>query len=195
MKKLLTSCLMFILVLGLTGCGKEPIKAETIDVKEMREIAELATVDCYFHNVAKSDKTLNKRFYEFWKDDRMRFWVEYDGVVKIGIDASQLAVNVEDNVVTIQLPPAVVLSATVNEDTLSKDSFYYDPNAKHPDENEQKEAFGSAQQEMIAAAEKNDSLKESARDNAKALLENYVKQVGELLGIEYTIKWEEAKVE
>lgn len=189
MKKLLVSCLMFTLTLSLAGCGKEPIKAETIDVKEMREIAELAAVDCYFHNVAKSDKNLTKGWYEFWKDDKMRFWVEYDGIVKIGIDVSQLSVNVDGNVVTITMPPAVVLSASVNEDTLSPDSFYYDPNAKHPNAQEQTEAFDNAQEEMVAVADANESLKESARDNAKTLLENYVKRVGDLLGIEYKIEW------
>lgn len=188
MKKLLTSYILLILTLGLTGCGKEPIKAETIDVKEMREIAELSTVDCYFHNVAKSDKNLD-RGWHFWEKDRMRFWVEYDGVVKIGIDVNQLNVKVDGNVVTITMPPAVILSANVKDETLQKELFYYDPSAKRPTIEEQREAFKGAQDEMRAAAEANDSLKESARENAKALLENYVKQVGELLGVEYTIEW------
>ncbi len=189
MKRLLTSCLMIILALSVAGCGKEPIKAETIDVKEMREIAELAAVDCYFHNVAKSNKNINKGWYQFWKKDKMLFWVEYDGIVKIGIDVNQLTVEVNENEVTITMPPVVILSANVNKDTLSSDSFYYDPTTKHPTVEEQQEAFNGAQKDMIATAEADESLKESARDNAKTLLENYVKRVGDLLGVEYTIVW------
>ena len=118
----------------------------------------------------------------------MRFWVEYEGIVTIGIDVSKLRVEVsDDNVVTITLPEAVVLDAIVSEDSLNADSFYFDPNAKRPSPEEQTEAFRQAQTEMMNAAEKNQTLLANARSNAKELLKNYVKSIGEAVGVEYTI--------
>ena len=113
MKRIISVLLVTVSLLNLTGCSVFQSVDKTIEIKEMREIAELATVECYFHNVAKSDKPLNPAWYEIWKKKNMRFWVEYDGVVTIGIDASKLKVTVNDDVVTITLPEPIVLDAKV----------------------------------------------------------------------------------
>ena len=42
---------------------------------------------------------------------------------------------------------------------------------------------------MMNAAEKNQTLLANARSNAKELLKNYVKSIGEAVGVEYTIVW------
>ena len=197
MKKLLSSFLVLFLLFALAGCNskpkEEPKKAETkIEVDEMRAIANLATVDCYFHNVAKSDREMNPAWYQFWEKKNMRFWVEYDGKVTIGIDVSKLNVEVsEDNVVTITMPNAVVLNASVNQESLTSESFYFDPKAKKPSPEEQTEAFKQAQSNMKATAEKNPVLMANAKSNAKELLKNYVNSVGEAIGIQYTIVWKD----
>ena len=180
MKKIINCVLAFALLLAMAGCNnkkKEEKKPEqTIEITEMREIAELATVDCYFHNVAKSDRELNPEWYEFWEKKNMRFWVEYEGIVTIGIDVSKLKVEVsEDNVVTITLPEAEVQDVIVSEDSLTADSFYFDPKAKKPSPEEQTEAFKQAQNEMKNAAEKNQALLANARSNAKENDERLVK--------------------
>ena len=197
MKKILCCLLVLFFLFTLAGCNsKKNSKAEdvadekTVDVKTMREIAELATVDCYFHNVAKSDRELNPEWYEFWEKKNMRFWVEYEGIVTIGIDVSKLKVEVsDDNVVTITMPQAIVLDAVVNSESLNEDSFYFDPNAKKPSPEEQSEAYRQAQINMKETAENNAALMATAQDNAKELLENYVKSVGDAVGKSYTIKW------
>ena len=204
MKKLLSSLLILSLLFAAVGCKSKPKEEErqvqmTIEVDEMRQIAELATMNCYFHNVAKSDRELNPEWYEFWKEKTMRFWVEYEGIVTVGIDVSKLKVEVsEDNVVTITMPPAVVLDVIVDESSLSSDSFYFDPNAKKPSPEEQSEAFRQAQAEMRETAESNYALMASAQANAKELLKNYVKSVGDALDVNYKIEWvyldEEGKV-
>lgn len=197
MKKLLSCFLVLSLLFALAGCNskskEDPKKAETsIQVDEMRTIANLATVDCYFHNVAKSDREMNPAWYQFWEKKNMRFWVEYDGKVTIGIDVDKLKVEVgENNVVTITIPDAVVLDATVNKESLKNESFYFDPNAKKPSPEEQTEAFRQAQSNMKAAAEKNPALMANAKANAKELLRNYVNSVGEAVGIQYTIEWKD----
>ena len=197
MKKLLSSLLVLSLLFALAGCNskpkEEPKKVETtIEIDEMRAIANLATVDCYFHNVAKSDREMNPAWYQFWEKKNMRFWVEYDGKVTIGIDVSKLKVEVgENNVVTITMPNAVVLDATVNEESLTSESFYFDPKAKKPSPEEQTEAFKQAQGNMKETAEKNPVLMANAKANAKELLRNYVNSVGEAVGVQYTIEWKD----
>ena len=197
MKKLLSSFLVLSLLFAMVGCNskpkEEPKKPEiSIQVDEMRTIANLATVDCYFHNVAKSDREMNPAWYQFWEKKNMRFWVEYDGKVTIGIDVNKLKVEVgENNVVTITIPDAVVLDATVNKESLKNESFYFDPNAKKPSPEEQTEAFRQAQDNMKATAEKNPALMANAKANAKELLRNYVNSVGEAVGIQYTIEWKD----
>ena len=194
MKKIII-CIFVALfsLLALAGCSTAPKVNKTIEIKEMREIAELATVECYFHNVAKSDKKLDPAWYEFWAKKEMRFWVEYEGVVTIGIDVSKLKVEVNENKVKIALPEAVVLDAYVEESSLKEESFYFDPNAEKPTPEEQTEAFRQAQNEMKETAEKNRTIMANAQDNAKELLENYVNTIGEAMGVEYTIEWEYVK--
>lgn len=197
MKKLFSIFLVLSLLFAMAGCNskpkEEPKKAEaTIEVDEMRAIANLATVDCYFHNVAKSDREMNPAWYQFWEKKNMRFWVEYDGKVTIGIDVNKLKVEVgENNVVTITMPNAVVLDATVNEQSLTSESFYFDPKAKKPSPEEQTEAFKQAQSNMRETAEKNTVLMANAKANAKELLRNYVDSVGEAVGVQYTIEWKD----
>lgn len=197
MKKLLSCFLVLSLLFALAGCNskskEDSKKAETsIEVDEMRAIANLATVDCYFHNVAKSDREMNPAWYQFWEKKNMRFWVEYDGKVTIGIDVAKLDVKVdENNVVTIAIPNAVVLEATVNKESLSSESFYFDPKAKKPSPEEQTEAFRQAQSNMKEAAEKNLVLMANAKSNAKELIRNYVNSVGEAIGVQYTIEWKD----
>lgn len=197
MKKIVSISLVLFILFTMIGCSskKEEIEepepvTKTIEDKTMREIAELATVECYFHNVAKSDRELNPEWYEFWEKKNMRFWVEYEGIVTIGIDVTKLKVEVsDDDVVTITLPEAVVLDAKVNEASLTSDSFYFDPNAKKPSPEEQTEAFKQAQQNMIETAENNRTLMINAQDNAKELLENYVESIGDAIGVKYKIEW------
>ena len=197
MKKLFSIFLVLSLLFALAGCNskpkEEPKKAEaTIEIDEMRAIANLATVDCYFHNVAKSDREMNPAWYQFWEKKNMRFWVEYDGKVTIGIDVSKLKVEVgENNVVTITMPNAVVLDATVNPESLTSESFYFDPKTKKPSPEEQTEAFKQAQSNMRETAEKNPVLMANAKANAKELLRNYVNSVGEAVGVQYTIEWKD----
>lgn len=188
MKAIKYVVLIYLVGVLLSSCQSKVVN-KNIEVKEMRDIAELATVECYYHNVAKSNKALNPAKIEFWKKKNMRFWVEYDGIVKIGIDASKLKMTINDNTVAIVLPEAIVLDVSVNSESLNEDSFYYDPSAKKPNIEEQTEAFAVAQEEMRASAEANSTLLANARENAKELLENYVKTIGEATGIEYKIEW------
>ena len=189
MKKVLTIIAVLSMLFMTSGCQQTAKVDKSLEVKEMRAISELATVECYFHNVAKSNESTNKTWYEFWKKENIKFWVEYEGIVKIGIDATQLKMEVDGETVRISLPEAIVLDAKVNPDSLNENSFYYDSKSYKPTAAQQTEAFKQAQEEMKATAQANSALLANARENAKELLENYVKTISEATGIQYTIEW------
>ena len=190
MKKILKMLFTSLLTISLLGCSQvDTIFNKKIEIKEMRAIAELATVECYFHNVAKSDQATNKVWYEVWKNDNIRFWIEYEGIVTIGIKADELKVEVNESNVVVYLPDAVVIDTIINDKTLTKDSFYYDPNTDKPTAEQERAAIEAAQEEMRKAAEANSSLLVTAKDNAKELLENYIDSIGDITETEYTIEW------
>lgn len=193
MKNLIKILAAFLFVFSVSGCASNEQKInKTLEVKDMRTIAELATVECYFHNVAKSDQPTGKVWYEFLKKENIRFWVEYEGVVTVGVKADELNIEVNGENVKITLPKAVVLDAKIDDTTLTKDSFIYDKNSEKPTAEQETTAIECAQQEMISVAEANKTLLKSAEDNAKELLENYVKSISEVTGIQYSIEWVEA---
>ena len=68
-----------VLLCCFVGCKKEQ---ETIpEEAKMRAIFELATMDCYYHNVAKFEQKDAEGFL-WWKKDA-RFWIEYAGIVRL----------------------------------------------------------------------------------------------------------------
>ena len=124
MKKMIALLLALAALLGCTACGqKEEAPTVEPDVAEMRAICELSTMDCYYHNVAKYfEKDAQKGFLGIGKKDK-RFWIEYSGVVQMGIDASLVKIEVEDMRVTITIPEAKVLKCTVDSESLSQNSY------------------------------------------------------------------------
>ena len=123
MKKVISTVLLVLMSLSLVACGKnEDEKKEIIpQSSQMKSICELATMDCYYHNVAKYNEEDASGIW-LWKKDR-KFWIEYAGVVTVGIDASLVNMEVKDDTVTITLPPAKILGCKVDESTLTEDSF------------------------------------------------------------------------
>lgn len=171
---------------GLIGCAKE----EKSDFSGYEKIAELATLDCTFHNVAEiyNDGTdilfgINVGY--------KKAWFEYDGSVQIGIDVSQVKISEPDanNVVTISIPRAQVLGAP-DADVSTFSDIYQDTGAFTQIETiDQEEAFKTAQAEMKTAAEENPDLMEQAEKRAEVLLEQYVKNIGQAHGQSYEVEF------
>lgn len=187
--------LLLLCALSLSGCGKkksedtkEAIKIEAVpEGSQMRAIAELATMDCYYHNVAKfTEKDATGHLW--WKKDK-KFWVEYSGVVTVGVDVSRLSIEVEGDTVTIYMPDAKVLDIKVDDSTLTSDAFVVDSDSASIDADDQTEAFKVAQDSMKSNAESDTVLLTNARQRAEELLTEYVDNLGETVGKKYTIKW------
>ena len=174
-----------VLLCCFVGCKKEQ---ETIpEEAKMRAIFELATMDCYYHNVAKFEQKDAEGFL-WWKKDA-RFWIEYAGIVRLGIDVSKVKIKIEEDKVIISIPPAEVQGCKVDDTTLNEDSFYIDANSAKVDADMQQAAFDEAQKMMEETAKSDKALLTNAQQRAQDLLEDYVTNIGNAVGKQYTIEW------
>lgn len=187
MKKYLCSILVVLICFLSTSCAKEEAKNVKPEPSQMKAICELAVMKCYYHNVAKY-KHENATGMLWWKKDR-HFWMEYAGVVTIGIDATQLSIEVNEENVTITIPPAKVLGCKVDESTLTEDSFIVANNSSKVEAEHQREAFASAMGNLEKEAKTNVALLASAQQRVQKLLEDYVTNLGNSIGKTYNITW------
>ena len=188
MKRAVVSFLAAVMLALSAGCAKEPdpINMEP-ELSQMKSICKLSVMDCYYHNVAKF-KEENASGILFWQKDK-KFWIEYSGIVRLGIDASLVNMEVNDTQVTITIPEAKVLGCKVDSSSLSKDSYIVDKNSADITAEDEVAAFKEAQAQLEQTAASNKALLAEAQQQVQNLLENYVTNIGNLVGKTYAIKW------
>ena len=186
MRKYLSVILIIMMCFSSVSCAKE-IKNIAPETSQMKSICELAVMECYYHNVAKY-KEENATGMLWWEKDR-HFWMEYAGIVTIGVDTSLMNIEVEDENVTITIPPAKVLGCKVDETTLTEDSFIVAQNSAKVEAEHQTEAFKSAKDKLESEAKSNFTLLAAAQQRVQKLLEDYVTNIGNSVGKTYKIKW------
>lgn len=189
--------LAFILVLAII-CGGTVYtvekKAEETEINlvpqksEMKNICELAVFKCFYHNVA--------RFHEedaigmlLWKRD-MDFWIEYEGVVTVGIDGSLVDFDISGDSVTIYIPEPKVLSVDMNSSKLDENSFISAEKIEYSSADDATLAINIAQENMKETASNDATMLSAAQERVKLLLGDYVTGIGNAMGISYTIVWE-----
>lgn len=189
MKKINSIIFIITICISLSACtySNEFNKDISPQLSQMQSICELATTQCYYHNVAKYNKD-NVSGSLWWKKDR-NFWVEYSGIVTIGVDASLIKIDVVDENVTITIPPAKVLECKVDENTLTEDSFVIAKNSAKVKAEHQTEAFKEAQEKMRENADKDTVLLANAQQRTQQLLEDYIMNIGNVTGKSYKITW------
>ena len=214
MKKIINAILIGALSVSLCACGNKESQPETQvsqhtensetetksnaepilpDLGQIRSICNLATMECYYHNVAKSVKEKGSGIAHWGEKDRI-FWIEYTGIAKVGINMAEVAMEVNGENVTVVLPQATLISCGIEE--IDESSFVYSKDSswnKNPvSAEDQTAAVNQAQEDMKANVENDAALLASARDRAKKLIENYIEKLGEASGVEYTITWKMA---
>ena len=178
-------------VLCLTGCGKE---TQTSDFSGVTSVCELATLKCYYHNVAKAETEASGIFAKWLKTGYKKIWTEYSGIIEYGIDISQVTVSEPDKngVVTVTMPDAQVLNVDVDEDSLGTpltDTGFLTSVTTE----EKTTTLAGAQEAMEQQAKENTEMLSQAKARAKTLIEEYIKNVGESIGEEYTVEWKDAE--
>ena len=178
-------------VLCLTGCGKE---TQTADFSGVTSVCELATLKCYYHNVAKAETEASGIFAKWLKTGYKKIWTEYSGIIEYGIDISQVTVSEPDKngVVTVTMPDAQVLNVDGDEDSLGTpltDTGFLTSVTTE----EKTTTLAGAQEAMEQQAKENTEMLSQAKARAKTLIEEYIKNVGESIGEEYTVEWKDAE--
>lgn len=178
-------------VLCLTGCGKE---TQTADFSGVTSVCELATLKCYYHNVAKAETEASGIFAKWLKTGYKKIWTEYSGIIEYGIDISQVTVSEPDKngVVTVTMPDAQVLNVDVDEDSLGTpltDTGFLTSVTTE----EKTTTLAGAQEAIEQQAKENTEMLSQAKARAKTLIEEYIKNVGESIGEEYTVEWKDAE--
>lgn len=190
MRKTLSLFLVFFMMTMCVSCFA-PVEIKPITMvpqaSQMKAICELAVMDCYYHNVAKFIQEDAEGFL-WWKKDK-RFWIEYDGLVKLGIDISKVSFEVNDTLITVTLPSAKVLDCKVISTSLTEESYIIDMDSAKIEATDETAAFATAQTKLLETAENDTTLLASAQQRAQALLEDYVTNIGNAVGVEYSIKW------
>ena len=184
MKKICSILLLVIFVLNLCACSQEhPVSLKEEDI---RAICELATLECYYNNVAKIEKKADTIF----QTDR-KMWIEYEGKATIGINMTNVVISLSGTTVTIKMPQAEILSIdyTFNENSSisSSDGWLF---KNEISTQEQQDAVIASQDAMTQAILDNRSLFMKAEARAKELIENYITELGEATNQEYTVVWQ-----
>lgn len=195
MKKIIPLLMSLFLVFSASACKNSEVKSVEMepDTTQMKAICELAVMDCYYHNVAKF-KEENAEGFLWWQKDK-HFWIEYSGVVTVGIDASLVSIDVNEEEISVTIPKAKVLTCIVDSASLSKDSFIVEKNSAQITAEDEVAAFAAAQDKLKESASNDTALLASAEQRAQSLLEDYITNIGNAVGKEYTIQWNYLKDE
>ena len=191
----IAAMLMTVFFAGCSEVKKEEIVEEP-EITQIRNICNLATLDCYYHNVAKSVKKAQSGIKGLGEKDRT-FWIEYTGIARLGIDMSEVNMIVRGDQIEIAIPEAKVIKITVDKKSFNEESIIASEDGLNKNKitaEDQVMAIQVAQKEMEETVMENSTLLLSAQNRAKVLIENYIKQLGEAAGINYQIKWVEAGV-
>lgn len=164
----------------------EPTKVN-LDEIEMRNVCKLATLEVYYHNVAKSGDVEKPGF--LWIKKNMNFWLEYDGTVTLGIDTSLLEIDVSGTMVMVTIPDVKILRSDIIENSFTDESYHYKKDSVKATLEEQKKAVIDAKEYMEATAISDYYVLQAAQKQAKTIIEGYINNIGDIRGVDYEITW------
>lgn len=200
----LVAVAIVVCTLGFVGSSKAGVGAgsqnpaasefassNTPDFSDVQSISQLATLKCYYHNVAhaeteQQDNPLGWVFHSGYK----KVWLEYDGIVTVGVDASQITISQPDanNVVMVHVPDATIQSVQIDYDSLG-DPITDTGMFTNVTDDEKTQMLVGAQNDMRDTAEQNSSLKQQGTDRAKDLIREWVENTGSQVGQTYTVRF------
>lgn len=181
------ACVTALLLLT-TACGKAEAPVLPVPQEgQMKAICQLAVLECEYHNLAKFEQKDASKFLWMIKDKR--FWVEYSATAVLGINADQVSMELQGDVVNITLPKAQVLDCKVNGDSLSPDSYIVDKASAPVTAEDEVYAFQEAQDGLQKTVEADNNMMNLAQKRAEELLRNYVNSLAKATGTEYQVEF------
>lgn len=211
MKTRIEFVIMFFLLCLTTGCADKKNQnteavtqeittdreAEVVpELSQIKNICELATLRCEYHNVAQSTKESGTGIAHFGEKER-DFWIEYVGQVEISYDADYIKMEQNGTRITITLP-APKVTCTVQPDSWDENSYVIESDQwiqKNPiTADDQTKAIREANEQMEQDVRNNSSLLNTANLQAQELIRNYINQIGNATGVTYQIDFQSEEV-
>lgn len=187
-KQSVAAACMTALLLLTTACGKAEAPVLPVPQEgQMKAICQLAVLECDYHNLAKFEQKDASKF--LWMTKDKRFWVEYSATAVLGIDADQVSMELQGDVVSITLPRAEVLDCNVNGDSLSPDSYIVDKDSAPVTAEDEVRAFQEAQDSLRQTVEADSDMLDLAQTRVEELLKNYVTSLAKATGTEYRVEF------
>lgn len=195
-----------LLVLGVFGAiailiafvkpasSEEKKSNNSVSRDQVSKICELATLKCYYHDVAEETVEPAAPFrYGLFRFGYKKFWIEYDGIVELGIDADKVDIvepdaNDKTNTIKVYMPKARVLNAYMDEGSM-QDAVLETGAFTTVTTEDHAQAYARTQANMKKKAGSDETLIAEATENAKKLLENLINEVWNQPEAQYEIKW------
>lgn len=160
---------------------------------EIQDIGELATVEYLYTDAAKFEdpkKLFGKELpFEFTTKS---FVVKWDGVIKAGVDITQVTAEADDTEkkIVVKLPKAKILSNDIDDDSVEvldeKDGLFNSIKV------EDVKSFDAVSKDDMEQRAIDQGILEKASQNAKEMIEHLIQNdVTEKSG--YTVEFEEAE--
>ena len=161
----------FLLGGALAGQESEPEITSSLLGQRLAEIQELATQEYHYTNMGRFQNQLD--FYG-WKVPftTKSFIVAYDGVIKAGVDLSQMEVTVQDKTITVTLPEGKILSHEIDENSL--EVFDETKNIFNPIRIEDYTGFTADQRASMEERATEEGLLTAASERARTLVEQFI---------------------
>lgn len=169
-----------LIVLGIViGDYYRPFKTgenkPTVSVieAELNDIAELASAEYYYTNMAKYEN-----YTEFYgvkiPFTTTRFIVAYDGVIKAGIKLEEVKIETDGSKIIITLPQPQILSHEIDFESLAitDETYSIFNHLEITDYNQ----FYADQSKIVEEKALSRGLLEKATENAKMILTNFLTQ-------------------
>lgn len=151
------------------------VASKEIDIglirSEIKDIAELATVEYFYTDAGKFENSAELFGKELpFSFTTKSFIAKWDGVIKAGVKADQITVEVKDvdKEIVVHIPKAEILSHEIDEDSIEtldeKDGFF------NPIKIEDIREFDAVSKEAMEQRAVENGLLNKAFENAKAII-------------------------
>lgn len=163
------------------------------NISKMDLYGDLVTLETYYHNVANYDKKAGSGITHWFEKDR-KLWIEYTGIVKLGIDMSSVKIDTKGDRITVFVPKAKIIGKpTLLDEDFTKASFIDSEDGLNKNElttEDATKAMEFAQNTMQNNVRNDSQLLNLAQKRAKNLIEEYINQFSGISNTLYSIEWE-----
>lgn len=161
----------FLLGGVLAGRNSQPQITSALLGQRLSAIQELATQEYHYTNMGRFQNQLD--FYG-WKVPftTKSFIVAYDGVIKAGVDLSELQVEVSGKTISVTLPEGKILSHEIDEDSL--EVFDETKNIFNPIQIEDYTGFTADQKASMEERAISEGLLTAATERARTVVEEFI---------------------